>query len=141
MKKIVFPRPCDGALYDCWTLEKWMLKVCEECGEAVSAAKTFDLDVKLYNGAAQDAAREDATEPQNAYATFLLGKMEHARERLCLELTDVITAATSALAYLGCDFDERQSLQAEVNDKNARRDKGRRFASQFIVDDEEAEDE
>lgn len=46
---------------------------------------------------------------------------------MCRELTDVITAATSALAFAGCSLEDRQHFQQEINESNARRDGGRRF--------------
>ena len=31
-EEIILPRPVNGPVYDEWTLEKWLLNVCEECG-------------------------------------------------------------------------------------------------------------
>lgn len=44
-----------------------------------------------------------------------------------LEAIDVITAATSFLERAGYGEKERQELQREVNERNAKRDGGRRF--------------
>ena len=124
MKKIVFPRPCDGALYDCWTLEKWMLKVCEECGEAITAAKHFQKASKLLMDAKRMLKKDEHAQPITD--TMQVG-VTAARDELCSELTDVITAATSVLEYIGCDLDERQRYQRKINESNAKRDGGRRF--------------
>ena len=34
-KDIILPRPVNGPYYDGWTLDKWVLKVAEEAGEAI----------------------------------------------------------------------------------------------------------
>ena len=94
-KDIILPRPVNGPYYDGWTLDKWVLKVAEETGEAIM--DTMQVGVTA------------------------------ARDELCSELTDVITAATSVLEYVGCNFDERQRYQQKINESNAKRDGGRRF--------------
>ena len=50
-----------------------------------------------------------------------------ARRNLYLELTDVITAETSMLDAAGVDAADRQMYQRIINDRNGRRDGGRRF--------------
>lgn len=39
MSEVILPRPCNGPVYDDWKIGEWMLKVCEECGEAVTALR------------------------------------------------------------------------------------------------------
>lgn len=43
------------------------------------------------------------------------------KAHLAEELTDIITAATTALEMLGCDAEAREALQVMVNEKNERR--------------------
>lgn len=49
------------------------------------------------------------------------GDKSGAREHLAEELTDVVTAATTALHVLGYDEEARGKLQARVNEKNRKR--------------------
>lgn len=59
------------------------------------------------------------------------------------ECTDLIVATTGLMNYLGCDEKMRQEYMQEVNESNAKRDGGRRFAKhplnetgkQFKVED------
>lgn len=44
------------------------------------------------------------------------------------ECTDLIIATTGLMNYLGCDEKMRQEYMQEVNESNAKRDGGRRFA-------------
>nr|DAS46475.1 MAG TPA: nucleoside triphosphate pyrophosphohydrolase [Caudoviricetes sp.] len=53
--------------------------------------------------------------------TDCFGDKSGAREHLAEELTDVVTAATTALHVLGYDEEARGKLQAQVNAKNRRR--------------------
>ena len=53
--------------------------------------------------------------------TDCFGDKSGAREHLAEELTDVVTAATTALRMLGYDEEARGNLQAQVNEKNRRR--------------------
>lgn len=53
--------------------------------------------------------------------TDCFGDKSGAREHLAEELTDVVTAATTALRMLGYDEVERGNLQAQVNEKNRKR--------------------
>ncbi len=46
------------------------------------------------------------------------GVDDNAREHLAEELTDVITAATTALEMLGYDLEKRRKMQERVNEKN-----------------------
>ena len=116
--EIVLPRPVNGPVYDGWTLERWLLKVCEETGEVVTAYKNLKSACEKYHDFVDGLSIDDMTDPKAAYASML---------QVCRELTDVITAATSTLEYLGVDLDERQRLQQSINESNAKRDGGRRF--------------
>jgi hypothetical protein len=53
--------------------------------------------------------------------TDCFGDKSGAREHLAEELTDVVTAATTALHVLGYDEKARGNLQEKVNEKNRRR--------------------
>ena len=53
--------------------------------------------------------------------TDCFGDKSGAREHLAEELTDVVTAATTALRMLGYDEEARGKLQAQVNEKNRKR--------------------
>lgn len=53
--------------------------------------------------------------------TDCFGDKSGAREHLAEELTDVVTAATTALRMLGYDEEERGRIQRAVNDKNHER--------------------
>lgn len=117
MDNIILPHPCDGAYYKDWTLSDWILKVCEETGEVVKAKKVYQKTLDAHFHACSHL--HDANDR--------LQDVQDARHELCKELTDVITASTSALTFLGADLAERQQLQKEINDSNARRDGGRRF--------------
>lgn len=46
---------------------------------------------------------------------------DEAKEHLAEELTDVVTAATTALRMLGYDEEARAKMQMRVNEKNRRR--------------------
>ena len=107
---VILPHPCDGPFYHDWSTKDWMLKVCEECGEAVEAHKLLER-----------AIREKAPQEEVAQASA----------HLYQELTDVITAATSALDFMGCDFEMRQIIQKQINESNGKRDGGRRFRKEW----------
>ena len=126
-EEIILPRPVNGPVYDEWTLEKWLLKVCEECGEAITAYKHLEKTVKDYQQTANSVTPDMMTDRQAFEKRTNLDLVRSARHALCRELTDTITAATSALHYLGAHLEERQSLQREVNESNAKRDGGKRF--------------
>lgn len=123
-KDIILPRPVNGPYYDGWTLDKWVLKVAEETGEAITAAKHFQKASKLLMDAKRMIKEDEHAQPITD--TMQVG-VTAARDELCSELTDVITAATSVLEYVGCNFDERQRYQQKINESNAKRDGGRRF--------------
>ena len=125
--RVVLPRPVNGPYYDGWSLSDWMLKVCEECGEAVTAKKEYEEEAKRYQRVLEVLPSGHWTEEEAAMANIYKFSMQEAKVKLCRELTDVITAATSVLESLGADFEKRQKLQDDVNHSNAERDGGRRF--------------
>ena len=81
----------------------------------------FDEDKSLYLVgrclAQVDQERKECLEA----LTDCFGDKSGAREHLAEELTDVVTAATTALHMLGYDEVARGKLQAQVNAKNRRR--------------------
>ena len=97
----ILPRPCNGPLFDGWTLLDWMGKVTEEFKEIREAA-------------GEQIAR-DGMKTKVALSPHLW-----------YELTDLITVCTSMLAATGCDFETRQAIQCQINTSNAERDEGRR---------------
>lgn len=48
------------------------------------------------------------------------------------ECTDLIVATTGLMNYLGCDEKMRQQYMKEINESNAKRDGGRRFANEEL---------
>ena len=48
------------------------------------------------------------------------------------ECTDLIVATTGLMNYLGCDEKMRQEYMKEINESNAKRDGGRRFANEEL---------
>ena len=80
----------------------------------------FNKDKSLYLGrclAQVDQERKECLEA----LTDCFGDKSGAREHLAEELTDVVTAATTALRMLGYDEEARGKLQERVNEKNRRR--------------------
>lgn len=121
------PKACNGEAYADWTLNNWMLKVCEECGEAVMALKLAHKAEHEYAAYVKTLSLDTMDETKLAREQNCLDEFLEARRNLCLELTDVITAATSMLDAIGADAADRQMYQKIINDRNARRDGGRRF--------------
>lgn len=121
------PKACNGEAYADWTLNNWMLKVCEECGEAVMALKLAHKAEHEYAAYVKTLSLDMVDETKLAREQNCLDEFLEARRNLCLELTDVITAATSMLDAIGADAADRQMYQKIINDRNARRDGGRRF--------------
>ena len=70
---------------------------------------------------------DEINEAKMAKAEAYYDDLLDAKRNLCLELTDIITAATSMLNVLGVDEAGRQMYQRIINDRNGRRDGGRRF--------------
>lgn len=48
------------------------------------------------------------------------------------ECTDLIVATTGLMNYLGCDEEMRQKYMKEINESNAKRDGGKRFANEEL---------
>ena len=120
---------------------EWLKKVLEDCekkrvdeksGRIVDMTKPqpcvrylkqhFDKDKRLYLVgrclAQVDQERKECLEA--LVICFADGEAE-AKEHLAEELTDVKTAATTALHVLGYDEAMRDELQTRVNDKNRKR--------------------
>lgn len=127
MEEVILPKACNGEAYADWTLNNWMLKVCEECGEAVMALKLAHKAAHEYAAYVKTLSLDTANETKLAREQNCLDEFLEARRNLCLELTDVITAATSMLDAAGVDAADRQMYQRIINDRNGRRDGGRRF--------------
>lgn len=104
-----------------------MLKVCEECGEAVTALKLTQKAAKEYGAFARSLSLDEMNEAKAAMVQAYYDDLLKEKRNLCLELTDVITAATSMLENMGVDAADRQMYQRVINDRNGRRDGGRRF--------------
>ena len=99
---VVLPHPCDGELYKDWTSSDYFAKIAEEHLEVIDAYK--------------------AIEKSGKYPT----KEEQAH--FFKECTDLIVATTGLMNYLGCDEAMRQKYMKEINESNAKRDGGKRFA-------------
>ena len=111
----------------------WLKKVLEDCEKKRVVDMTrpqpcvkymqrhFDEDKSLYLVgrclAQVDQERKECLEA----LSDCFGDKSGAREHLAEELTDVVTAATTALHVLGYDEEARGKLQAQVNAKNRRR--------------------
>ena len=127
MSEVILPRPCNGPVYDDWKIGEWMLKVCEECGEAVTALKLTQKAAIEYGNFVRGLSLDEMNEAKKAKAEAYYDDLLDAKRNLCLELTDIITAATSMLDVIGVDEAGRQMYQRIINDRNGRRDGGRRF--------------
>ena len=127
MEKVILPRPCNGPVYDDRKIGEWMLKVCEETGEAVTALKLTQKAAMEYGHFVRGLKIDEMNEAKKAKAEAYYDDLLAEKRNLCLELTDVITAATSMLDAIGVDEAGRQMYQRIINDRNGRRDGGRRF--------------
>lgn len=128
----VLPRPCNGPVYDDWKIGEWMLKVCEECGEAVTALKLTQKAAIEYGNFVRGLKLDEMNEAKMAKAEAYYDDLLEEKRNLCLELTDIITAATSMLDVIGVDEAGRQMYQRIINARNARRDGGRRFREEDV---------
>ncbi|WP_303104127.1 hypothetical protein [uncultured Mitsuokella sp.] len=97
---VVLPHPCDGELYKDCLLVEYIAKVLEEAKEVV------------------DAYIDIIKDPKNPE------RIKHLAD----ECTDVQVAATGVMHKLGYDEKERQRIMKEINESNAKRDGGKRFA-------------
>ena len=82
----------------------------------------FNKDKSLYLvGRCLAQVDQERKECLEALVTCFADGKSEAKEHLAEELTDVKTAATTALHVLGYDEAMRDELQTRVNDKNRRR--------------------
>ena len=130
--EMILPRPCNGPVYDDWKIGEWMLKVCEECGEAVTALKLTQKAAIEYGNFVRGLSLDEMNEAKMAKAEAYYDDLLEEKRNLCLELTDIITAATSMLENIGVDETGRQMYQRIINARNARRDGGRRFREEDV---------
>lgn len=93
------PRPCDGKLYENWDVMQYALQAASEHGELAEALMEY---------------REECT--------------PDTLENVILEAVDVLVATTSLLNKLGINEVMRQNYIRKVNERNARRNGGKRFA-------------
>lgn len=100
---VVLPHPCDGELYRSWTSSDYFAKIAEEHLEVIDAYKTIEKSGKCPTKEEQD--------------------------HFFKECTDLIVATTGLMHYFGCDEKTRQQYMKEINESNAKRDGGKRFAS------------
>lgn len=103
---VVLPHPCDGELYKDWTAADYFAKIAEEHLEVIDAYK--------------------AIEKSNKQPT------KEERDHFFKECTDLIVATTGLMHYLGCDEEMRQKYMREINESNAKRDGGKRFADEEL---------
>lgn len=75
---------------------------------------------------------DEMNEAKMAKAEAYYDDLLEEKRNLCLELTDIITAATSMLENIGVDETGRQMYQRIINARNARRDGGRRFREEDV---------
>ena len=100
---VVLPHPCDGEQYKDWTPSDYFAKIAEEHLEVIDAYKAIK------------AGKRPAKE---------------GLEHLFKECTDLIVATTGLMHYLGCNEETRQKYMKEINESNAKRDGGKRFAEE-----------
>ena len=132
MSEVILPRPCNGPVYDDWKIGEWMLKVCEECGEAVTALKLTQKAAIEYGNFVRGLSLDEMNEAKMAKAEAYYDDLLEEKRNLCLERTDIITAATSMLENIGVDETGRQMYQRIINARNARCDGGRRFREEDV---------
>lgn len=103
---VVLPHPCDGELYKSWTSSDYFAKIAEEHLEVIDAYKAIEKSGKC--------------------------PTKEEQEHFFKECTDLIVATTGLMHYFGCDEKMRQEYMKEVNESNAKRDGGRRFANEEL---------
>lgn len=103
---VVLPHPCDGELYKSWTSSDYFAKIAEEHLEVIDAYKAIEKSGKC--------------------------PTKEEQEHFFKECTDLIIATTGLMNYLGCDEKMRQQYMKEINESNAKRDSGRRFANEEL---------
>lgn len=99
---VVLPHPCDGELYRSWTSSDYFAKIAEEHLEVIDAYKAIEKSGKC--------------------------PTKEEQEHFFKECTDLIVATTGLMHYFGCDEKMRQKYMKEINESNAKRDGGKRFA-------------
>ena len=102
----VLPHPCDGELYKRWLSSDYFAKIAEEHLEVIDAYKSIEKSGKC--------------------------PTEEEKEHFLKECTDLIIATTSLMNCLGYDEEARQRKMKEVNESNAKRDGGKRFANEEL---------
>ena len=120
---------------------EWLKKVLEDCekkrvdeksGRVVDMTRPqpcvryleqhFNKDKSLYLvGRCLAQVDQERKECLEALVICFADRGDEAKEHLAEELTDVKTAATTALHVLGYDEEARGKLQKHVNEKNRRR--------------------
>ena len=103
---VVLPHPCDGELYKGWTSSDYFAKIAEEHLEVIDAYKAIEKSGKCPTKEEQD--------------------------HFFKECTDLIVATTGLMHYFGCDEEMRQKYMKEINESNAKRDGGKRFANEEL---------
>lgn len=99
MSNRVLPIPCNGELYDHWTVRDYMTKVTEEYNELLEAFVNYANDM--------DSGLE--------------------KHELACEATDLIIATTSLLEKAGFNEETRQTYMVLKNTSNMERDGGKRI--------------
>ena len=103
---VVLPHPCDGELYKDWTPSDYFAKIAEEHLEVIDAYKAIEKSGKC--------------------------PTKEEQEHFFKECTDLIVATTGLMHYFGCDEKTRQQYMKEINESNAKRDGGKRFANEEL---------
>lgn len=103
---VVLPHPCDGELYKSWTSSDYFAKIAEEHLEVIDAYKAIEKSGKC--------------------------PTKEEQEHFFKECTDLIVATTGLMHYFGCDEEMRQRYMKEINESNAKRDGGKRFADEEL---------
>lgn len=103
---VVLPHPCDGELYKSWTSSDYFAKIAEEHLEVIDAYKAIEKSGKC--------------------------PTKEEQEHFFKECTDLIVATTGLMHYFGCDEKTRQQYMKEINESNAKRDGGKRFANEEL---------
>lgn len=100
---VVLPHPCDGERYAGWLSSDYFAKIAEEHLEVIDAYKAIEKSGKC--------------------------PTKEEKDHFFKECTDLIVATTGLMHYFGCDEKTRQQYMKEINESNAKRDGGKRFAS------------
>ena len=103
---VVLPHPCDGELYARWMAADYFAKIAEEHLKMIDAYKAMEK-----------SSKQPTKEQQ---------------EHFFKECTDLIVATTGLMHYFGCDEKMRQRYVKEINESNAKRDGGKRFANEEL---------